>query len=612
MTDFAFENITAAQAMAFTAADRLTVAAGTASQTTVLFVSDGTIALSIGSRTVIFAAELGAAARAGGIAFADQSQLYVGGASQDVNDLSFGKPGTGAMYGGDGGDFLTSSAGAWLMQGNQGNDQILVSSLGSNTVYGGQGDDSLGVMLSPGAQLGQFAQGNRGNDSIGGTNVADTLLGGQGDDRISGNDGQDFLNGNLGDDLIFGVGQLLGEGGRDTLNSLSSGSSTARGGDGDDRITATYSAVDGVAIGGRNLLMGELGADTIISASPDHDEILGGDGDDLLSNANVAASAGDLMDGGEGQDTLVALLGDDTLAGGAGNDSLNGGAGANRADGGDGDDYLTARGQFGASLLDGGVGNDTLLSGTGTDTLAGGEGNDSLNGRGPAGSLMDGGGGDDRISVSDGTPLVRGGDGRDTIDSASSSGVAASGGEGNDSLRGSSAADTLAGDAGNDTLFTNGGADVVRGEAGNDSLLGGSGAETLSGGDGADTIDGGGGVDWMSGGAGADTYLVLNGSGPPQPGTAPQIRDWSSDDFIQFRDAFAGAAPRYVEYVADDFAGAVTFAQSFFAQYDNAVAAVQLGGDVIVFSGRTAGVAIDAAVVLVGRSLNDISAGNMI
>jgi Ca2+-binding RTX toxin-like protein len=605
MTDFAFESITATQALALTATDRVLINSGTASQTTVLFVTDGTLAITVGARTVVFSGTFAAVSQQNGVVFADGSRLWVGDSSSNVRDFNVSVVSTGAAYGGDGADNLTTGAGSWLLQGNQGDDILFVSSRGSNTVYGGQGNDGISTALVPGIQMGQFAQGNRGSDTIFGSNAGDTLLGGQGDDRILGNGGQDFLNGNLGDDTIFGGGQLLGEGGNDTLNT--SGVATARGGDGDDRINISATVVNGVQVGDPTSAFGDAGNDTLTSINPERDELLGGDGDDVLTNTNTNANAGDLMDGGDGADTITARVGADTLRGAAGNDSLAGGEGDNRLEGGEGDDRLSAQGYAGANLLTGDAGNDTLSSGGGADTLLGGAGDDRLSASGPAESLVDGGVGNDLISITGGAPRVTGGDGDDTIQNASSAGQSMLGGVGNDSLSGGAEADTLSGEAGNDTLLSNGGADSLYGGAGLDSLAGGTGVETLAGDAGDDSISGGGGGDFIFGGAGADRFLLLNGGGTPQPGTAPQVRDWSSEDRIVFRTDFGDAAPLYVEHVAQDFAGAVAFAQNFFVANDNAVAAVQLGSDVIVFSGRTIGTGIDAAIVLVGRGLNDVS-----
>jgi Ca2+-binding RTX toxin-like protein len=576
MADYAFETITAAQALGITANDRVTVAAGTAKQTTVLFLADGTFSVTIEARTVTFGTAFGELSRSSGMLYPDGSRLHVGTAVADTRDFGVTVVSTGAVYAGDGADTVTSGAGPWLLQGNQGDDSLFVSSGYSNTVYGGQGNDAIGTVLVGGApQFGQFAQGNRGNDSINGGNTNDTLLGGQGDDRILGNLGQDFINGNLGDDTIFGEGQLFGEGGNDTLTAGTTGPTTIRGGDGDDRIAASVRTTTTGLAGAQNLLMGDAGADTIGSASPEHDEIFGGDGDDSLSNTNSAARVGDLMDGGAGNDSVMAQDGDDTLRGGEGNDSLDGGAGANRLEGGVGNDHLATRSTTGQAL-DGGDGDDSLFGGASADTLSGGAGNDRISDAGGDGDRIDGGDGDDRITITGYRDMVLGGEGADTINA----------------------------------FTARPGLQSISGGGGADSLIGTTSFDTLSGDAGADTVDGGGGADILFGGAGADRFLMPRGAEPVTSGAAPQIRDWSSEDFLEFRTDYE-APPQYSELNASDFTDAVGKAQAMLSVVDNAVVAIQLGADVLVFSGRTVG-SIDATIVLVGRTLNDISASNII
>src|SRR5262249_61323303 len=91
---------------------------------------------------------------------------------------------------------------------------------------------------------------------------------------------------------------------------------------------------------GRIIARGLEGNDSIlIGASVTRAAVLdGGDGDDTL----VGGSGDDLLLGGSGNDSLVAVRGNDTLQGGAGNDTLRGGAGNDLLQGGDGDDELPA------------------------------------------------------------------------------------------------------------------------------------------------------------------------------------------------------------------------------------------------------------------------------
>jgi S-layer protein len=77
---------------------------------------------------------------------------------------------------------------------------------------------------------------------------------------------------------------------------------------------------------------------------------------------------------------------------------------------------------------------------------------------------------------------------------------------------GATGSGTITGSAGDDVLVGDTGESTnIDGGAGNDNITGGSAAETLSGGEGNDTIAGGGGADTLNGGAGNDT-ITLGGT----------------------------------------------------------------------------------------------------
>lgn len=110
----------------------------------------------------------------------------------------------------------------------------------------------------------------------------------------------------------------------------------------------------------------------------------------------------DYIDGGAGDDTVGSADGNDTLLGGAGNDSVFGGAGNDSLDGGDGFDTLDLTGG-GANFAQGGLQSDTILGGDGGDQLRGGKGHDSIVG----------GAGDDVIYAGQGNDTLTGGAGAD-------------------------------------------------------------------------------------------------------------------------------------------------------------------------------------------------------
>ena len=289
MSTFAFESITAAQALAIAATDTLTFAqaSGPSTGVTVIYTGDqaGDISIGIGARTVIFGSGVSLLSQnAGSLTFADGSQLYVGnGASNVYNELTFNPPSSGAIaaaFGGDGDDILAVNGAHTLLQGNAGNDN-LTGNNGDDTIYGGQGNDFITV--GTGAN---FGQGNKGDDTISGSGTDDTLLGGQGDDSIN---GAGTLDGNLGNDTITGAGQLLGEAGDDRLTSTGATNNTVVGGDGNDTLAANGT-----------------GADTLA----------GGNGDDSI----VAGAGADSITGDAGNDTISVSGHAERIAGGAGAD----------------------------------------------------------------------------------------------------------------------------------------------------------------------------------------------------------------------------------------------------------------------------------------------------
>ncbi|HXA38101.1 MAG TPA: NF038122 family metalloprotease [Phenylobacterium sp.] len=134
--------------------------------------------------------------------------------------------------------------------------------------------------------------------------------------------------------------------------------------------------------------------------------------------------------------------GDNTLVGGAGDDTITGGSGSNYLRGGPGDDIIN--GGSGFNDMNGNQGNDTLHGGTGSNWVVGGQGDDSLVG---------GGGYQD---------LVLGNLGNDTLHAGSQANVLR-GGQGDDSIVGGAGNDFISGDLGNDTEVGGGGADIFHG-----------------------------------------------------------------------------------------------------------------------------------------------------
>jgi Ca2+-binding RTX toxin-like protein len=298
MSIFAFETITAAQALSIGAADTLTVAqaSGTAVGATVVYPGDGTIDLNFaGGQTVVFGAAFADLSQAGRLTLADGTLLYVGDSNDNAfNTLFFSGTSNGvsaAAFGGTGDDSLSVNGMNNLLQGNAGSDR-LVGAAGDDTIYGGQDNDFIDV----GGGV-NFGQGNKGNDTLTGSGTSDTLLGGQGNDSIA---GTGFLNGNLGNDRVSGSGQLFGEGGNDTLTSIGTGKDTLSGGDGDDSLTPGL---------GQDSITGDAGDDTINVTGGGH-TIAGGPGADKFifgAGTTSVSSVPGIIDWDGTQDTLSFL-----------------------------------------------------------------------------------------------------------------------------------------------------------------------------------------------------------------------------------------------------------------------------------------------------------------
>jgi len=173
---------------------------------------------------------------------------------------------------------------------------------------------------------------------------------------------------------------------------------------------------------------------------------------------------------------------DDVLSGTTGNDILSGFAGNDRLVGGQGDD-----------IIEGGLGNDTLTGNAGIDTLIGGAGNDVYG-----------------IYDATDTVVEMLNEGTDTVNTYVNYTLAANVEHG--TIK-SAAALNLTGNDLSNRLTGASGNNVLDGGVGHDHLIGGAGNDTLIGGTGNDTLFGGVGADALQGGLGNDTYRFDRGDG---------------------------------------------------------------------------------------------------
>ncbi|WP_395612225.1 type I secretion C-terminal target domain-containing protein [Allosphingosinicella sp.] len=197
----------------------------------------------------------------------------------------------------------------------------------------------------------------------------------------------------------------------------------------------------------------DINGDIFVNTGTIYGDMVMGDGGDRITNSGWMNGYADM---GAKNDVFDSLLG----------------IYVGFIDGGTGDDILIA--SRGEQILYGDYGSDQLYAGEGDDILIGGRGSDS----------MDGGAGFDLIYYTDSWGPV-------TLDFAT--GLANDVG-GNDRFRniegvvGSAYADTLLGAGANDFLEGAGGNDVISGGAGDDTILGDTGDDQLTGGAGADTF----------------------------------------------------------------------------------------------------------------------------
>ena len=179
-----------------------------------------------------------------------------------------------------------------------------------------------------------------------------------------------------------------------------------------------------------------------------------------------------------------------------------------------GGDRVTLLGHLGLALIlvDGGAGNDRLVAGSDPVNFSGGEGNDRLIG-GPGDDVLGdpagnnqivGGAGDDNIGAGRGRDRLSGGAGNDTV----------AGGHSGDGTPGSARprrnANVLSGDDGADRLLGGDGHDLLLGGAGDDAIEGGGGNDVLVGGDGDDRLVDEVGRNNVQGGGGWDVVRVLH------------------------------------------------------------------------------------------------------
>jgi Ca2+-binding RTX toxin-like protein len=399
----------------------------------------------------------------------------------------------------------------------------------------GAGDDTV-----IGTDFADTLDGLAGRDSISGGGGDDSLAGGAGNDTLDGGTGEDLLRGGTGDDLyiVDDEDDHVVETGAVTLNGTDTIRTTIGSVDltsnadlaGVDRLEYTGSgAFSGTGNALANTLKGAAGNDTL-DGREGNDRLEGGAG----ANTYKVDSAGDLIVEASPSDPLMGDEDPDRVLFQAASASLTFSMATNAANVEEGEIVgslaanltgnaldNTLRGNTANNLILGGGGTDNLIVSAGTDTLDGGAGTDRIQfsgARSDWGPVTRLNATDYRISNGESTVILRNFDykaddsiaGTDALlfddglvddlvgffeDAGNFDDTAETFEGSNDTLRG-------------DNVDGGGGNDVLNGNDGNDTLIGGAGADQIHGGAGNDSLVGGAGTDVLQGGAGDDIYVV--------------------------------------------------------------------------------------------------------
>jgi Ca2+-binding RTX toxin-like protein len=323
-----------------------------------------------------------------------------------MGDLVWSDVGAGAV--GEG-----SGAGALLTHTPTGRQLLvegLTAAVAQTLLTGGLVGDWVGTAWADSPTAGGFTDNTRafglgGNDALStdGGNVA--LYGGAGNDTLS-NTGR---SGALDNATLFG-----GAGNDSFLTSDNKfwASTTISYADLVGPVSGGIGGANGVVMGSNRTVTqdGWGGTDTLdLNFSVGNNKVVGSQFNDSMATISHGLNRISSMrlEGGDGNDTLLASGYNDQLYGGNGNDELSSASGERTGNfslyGDTGDDKLWARGNASNDHLYGGSGNDRLsgISGGG-DRLFGGSGNDLLiTGSGSAYNMdtLDGGAGSDVVAL---------------------------------------------------------------------------------------------------------------------------------------------------------------------------------------------------------------------
>jgi Ca2+-binding RTX toxin-like protein len=325
------------------------------------------------------------------------------------NNTLIGLRGNDRLSGGAGNDWITPGAGNDTVDGGAGSDMVsfvdLARGVNANLGTGlarSNGDTNILINIESvtGTILGDFIQGDAGNNRIRGLGDYDWLVGSGGNDVFDGGTGRDMVSyvyvyvyaaagvtvdlgagrgsagqaagdryvsieritGSVYDDLIYGsdgADDFRGLGGYDWFVGSDGGKDRYDGGSGRD--TVAYSGSPGGVVA--SLLLGRgSGGEAARDLYTSVENLTGSSFDDILTGDN-------------GRNVLRGLYGQDRLFGNGGVDRLTGGGSDDYLDGGSGWDYAIFAGNRAeysvttsgaqtivARIAAGGEGTDTLVN----------------------------------------------------------------------------------------------------------------------------------------------------------------------------------------------------------------------------------------------------------
>ena len=535
----------------------------------------------------------------------------------DGNDTIIGSDGNDILIGGTGNDTITGAHGDDVAFMGDGDDKFIWNpGDGSDTVEAQAGTDTLVFNGSNATEnIDIAANGSRvrlfrdvGNVTMDLNGVERIQLGAlAGADIITVNDLTGTDTNQVAIDLAA-AGATTGDGEADQV--------IVNGSAGDDAIKIARNSAGVITVNGLTAKISIAHADVTGDALT----INGFGGNDTIDASALPANAVNLvLNGGDGDDTIIGTAGNDTVFGGRGNDV---------ALMGKGDDTFVWNPGDGNDTVEGQAGTDTLLfNGANINENIGISANGSrvLFTRDVANITMDlngvehlqfnARGGSDTITVNDltGTDLsqvgidlagvsgsqigdgqvdtiiINGTAGNDVINVAESNGVV--------TVTGLASTVTITGFDANDRIVINGlgGDDVITasglgtamqltadGGDGADVLIGSAGNDTLLGGAGDDVLIGNGGLDVLDGGSGANTVI-------PGSALAPAM-------------ASAGSA----------IAAAASVAQSYDGTSGNDQLSAALSNGKLQISGLAAPVSLDAATSAGNVTLNGLAGDDVI